>query len=243
MIIFTLILFVLLAFISIVYIKNKTISNMLGILFFALVIGNISLMMMNDHNHFGMKTITEERTVDLVSASPKKGMNMLLYKPVGTKGKENVYIYRTDKNQKKPKYTKVDTNISISNKVVTTTGADKLVQKSKYRVYKSEFMKFVFGISGNDHKFVSRKNVFYVNKNWLVLSTNQAQELQKKMKDKNYQAQLKIEGKSYVQKAVMTAMMQNPQMTEDQKNRIVNDATQQFQMMKMEELIKNLKND
>ncbi|MDO1604636.1 DUF4811 domain-containing protein [Lactobacillus sp. YT155] len=239
MIIFTLIIFVLLAFISFVYLQNKTLSNILGGIFLVLIIANISLMMLNDHNHLGMKEVVENRTVDIVSASPKKGMNMLLYKQVGTKGKENVYIYRTDTNQKKPKHTVAESY--VDNKVVKTTDANQLVQKSTYRVYKNDFMRFMFGISGNDHTLIARKNIFYVNKDWLVLSTNQAKVLQKKMKSKTYQAQLKADGKVYVQKAVMAAMMQNPQMTDVQKDRVVKDATKQFQMMKMEELIKSIK--
>lgn len=239
MIIFTLVILVLLTFICTIYISNKKLSNILSVIFFALTIGNIALIVMNDHNHFGMKTVTEEKTVDIVSASPKKGMNMLLYQQVGTKGKENVYIYKTDKNQKKPSHTKAESY--ISNKVVTDSGSVKLVRESKYRVYKSDFMKFMFGISGNDHKLVSRKNTFHVNKDWLVLSTDQAKVLQKKMKDKTYQASLKTEGAAYVKKAVTAAMMQNPKMTQTQQKRVIDDATKQFQMMKMEELIKNVK--
>ena len=239
MIIAILILFVLLAFYSTVYIKKRSLSNILSVIFFIGVIGSVFAIVRNDHDHLGMKTVTEKQTVDLVSAAPKKGMNMLLYQQVGTKGKENVYVYKTDKSQKKPKHTKVESY--ISNKVVTDNGNAKLVQESKYRVYKSDFMKFMFGIADNDHQLVSRKNTFHVNKDWLVLSTDQAKALQKKMKDKTYQAQLKKDGQAYVGKAVMTAMMQNPSMNETQKNRVIKDATQQFQMMKMEELIKSVK--
>ncbi|GKQ42333.1 DUF4811 domain-containing protein [Companilactobacillus sp. RD055328] len=239
MIIFTLIILVLLTFIVTVYVNNKTLSNILSVIFFSLTIGNIMLIVMNDYNHLGMKTVTEEKTIDIVSATPNKGMNMLLYQQIGTKGKENVYIYRTDKNQKKPSHTKAESY--VSNKVVTDSNEVKLVRESKYRVYKSDFMKFMFGISGNDHQIVSRKNTFHINKDWLVLSTKQAKALQKKMKDKTYQATLKTEGASYVQKVVMAAMEQNPTMDEAQQKRITEDATKQFQMMKMEELIKNIK--
>lgn len=238
MIIFALAIFVILTFVSIIYISNKTLSNILGVIFFALVIGSISLIMLNDHNHFGMEKSTETKTSALVSTTPQKGMNMLLYQEVGTKGKENTYIYRTDSTEKKPKHTKVDSN--VTNSVVVNNDQPKVVKQSKYYVYKSSFMKFLFGISGNNHQLISIKNTFYVNKDWLVLSTKQAKELQTKMKDPNYQAQLKAQGADYAKKAVEAAVKKNKKINAAQKNQVAQNAAKQFQAMKMEELIKSV---
>lgn len=238
MIIFALIIFVLLAFISIIYINNRLLSNTLGIIFFSLIVICISLMVMNDHNHFGMEEVVESKTTTLVSTTPQKDTNMLLYQPIGTKGKENTYIYRTSNSEKKPKHTKVDSN--ITNKVVVDNDQPKIVKESKYYVYKSDFMKLLFSISGNDHHLISIKNTFHVNKGWLVLSTKQAKELKAKMTDPKYQAELKTQGEEFVKNAVMTATKKNKKLSNEQKAQIAKTATEQFQNMKKEELIKSI---
>ncbi len=98
--------------------------------------------------------------------------------------------------------------------------ADKavLVTTTKYRVYQNNTAKFWFGISGNDHEFVSRHNTFKVAKGWFVLSDVQAKQLAKALKGQ--QAQLKTGAENAGKQAVMAAMQANPAMTADQQQAV-----------------------
>jgi hypothetical protein len=133
------------------------------------------------------KKVTSEKTEQIQSV--QKGSNLLLEKELGTNGKENVYIYRTPEtaNAKKPKTTKVDANV----KNVVKTGnysAATVTKKTTRWEYKNGFYSFLFGISGNDKEFVKQTNTFKVGNDWLVLTTTQASQLQKKMKSKAFKA-------------------------------------------------------
>lgn len=246
MIIFSVILWTILLFVFMVSVNKTALRYLLSGLSAILLVASIFLMVQNDRDHFGMHKVTTTKTQQLVSVSPSKQMSMLLYQTVGTSGKEKVYIYKTDKNQKKPKTTNPDPT-TTSNKVVKVNGESKLITKTTRWEYRSGTYKFWFGISGNAHKLVKRSHTFKVNKNWLVLSSAQAKKLQKLAKAN--QAKMKTEAKTYVtaqvKKAVTAAMTKNPSLSAAEQAKITKQATEQataaFQKQSLEKMLSQIK--
>lgn len=223
-----------------VFLKNKKVGYSLSFTFIALFIISLILLVANEYSHFGMEKVTSEKTEQIQSV--QKGSNLLLEKELGTNGKENVYIYRTPEtaNAKKPKTTKVDANV----KNVVKTGnysAATVTKKTTRWEYKNGFYSFLFGISGNDKEFVKQTNTFKVGNDWLVLTTTQASQLQKKMKSKAFKAQMKQEGATYVKAAVMKAMQANPQMTTAEQKQVTQKAEKAFQAQAQAKLIQEIK--
>lgn len=188
-----------------------------------------------------MEQKTDQKVYQVQSV--QKGSNLLLRKDLGTSGKENVYVYRTPEtaNAKKPKTTKADLDVK---NVVKTGNYDNatLTQKTTRWVYKNGFYSFLFGIEGNNKEFIKQTNTFKVGNDWLVLSTTQAKQLQKKMKSKSFKKQMKQEGEAYVKKAIAGAMQANPQMTSAQQKKVAKQAQKDFQAEAQAKLVKEIQN-
>lgn len=223
-----------------VFLKNKKVGYTLSFTFIALFILSLVLLIANEYSHFGMKQVTSEKTEQIQSV--QKGSNLLLEKQLGTNGKENVYVYRTPEtaNTKKPKTTKVDVNV----KNIVKTGnysAATLTKKTTRWEYKNDFYSFLFGISDNNKEFVKQTNTFKVGNDWLVLTTTQASQLQKKMKSKAFQAQMKQEGAAYVKAAVTKAMQANPSMSAAEQKQVTQKAEKAFKAQAQAKLIQEIK--
>lgn len=223
-----------------VFLKNKKVGYSLSITFVALFILSIVLLVSNEYGHFGMHKVENEKTYQIQSV--QKGSKLLLKKELGTSGKEDVYVYRTPEtaNKKKPTTTKVDYNV----KNVVKTGnysAATLTKKTTRWEYKNGFYSFLFGISDNNKEFVKQTNTFKVGKDWLVLTTTQASQLQKKMKSKSFQAQMKQDGAAYVKAAVTKAMQANPSMSADQQKQVTQQAEKAFKAEAQAKLIQEIK--
>ena len=240
MIIASIIITAVLGYYFAVFIENKKVGYSLSFTFIALFILSLFLLISNEYNHLGMKQVTREKTEQIQSV--QKGSNLLLKKELGTNGKEDVYIYRTPEtaNAKEPQTTKVDVNV----KNVVKTGnysAATLTKKTTRWEYKNGFYSFLFGLSDNNKEFVKQKNTFKVGNDWLVLTTAQASKLQKQMKSKAFQAQMKQEGATYVKAAVMKAMQANPSMTPAEQKAVTQKATKAFKAQATAKLIQEIK--
>ncbi|SON72667.1 DUF4811 domain-containing protein [Latilactobacillus sakei] len=234
MIVITLIISTLALFFASIF-GQKMWRPILMTIFGLTFIASLFFIVQNDHNHYGMKTVTETKTQTLVSSADAKGMSMLLYHPLGN-GTEKVYLYRTDSHQSKPKATQTE---KTTNSVQKNADKAALVTTTKYRVYKNDMAKFWFGISGNDHEFVSRHNTFKVAKGWLVLSDAQAKQLAKTLK--RQQAQLKAGATNAGKQAVMAAMQANPAMTATQRQAVAKNAAMAYQQAAMAKVMATLK--
>lgn len=224
-----------------VFLQNKKVGYSLSFTFIALFILSLILLVSNEYGHFGMQKVTNEKTYQIQSV--QKGSNLLLKKELGTSGKEDVYIYRTPEtaNKKKPTTTKVDVNV----KNVVKTGnysAATLTRKTTRWEYKNDFYAFLFGISDNNKEFVKQTNTFKVGQDWLVLTTSQASQLQKQMKSKSFQAQMKQEGAAYVKDAVTKAMQANPSMSAAEQQQVTQQAEKAFKAQAQAKLIQEIKN-
>ncbi|WP_412988968.1 DUF4811 domain-containing protein [Pediococcus siamensis] len=246
MIIVAAVLLAIALFISMVSIPKPFWRNVISLAIAALFALTLSLIMMNDCDHFGMKKVTTTQTSDLVSVSPSKQLKMLLYQDVGTSKKNRVYIYKTQTSQKKPKTTNPDPT-KTTNKVNTITGTPRLVTKTTRWVYKSNAYKFWFGIAGNNHKLIRHRNTFEINKDWLTLSSTQAKKLQKLVKQQS--ASMKKEAKAYitaaVKQSVSAAMKKDPDMSAAKQKALTTEATKKataaYQAQAMAKLIAEVK--
>lgn len=236
----SILVFAALAYYFAVFLKNKRVGYSLTTIFIVLFVASIGLLVGNEYSHFGMEKVTNEKTFQIQTV--KKGSNLLLYKPLGTSGKEKVYIYRTPatENAKKPDTTKADVN--VTNKVQRSdSNIAKVDQKTTRWEYKNDFYAFLFNLSNNNNEFIKQTNTFKVGNDWLVLTTNQASQLAKKMKDKNVQAQMKQEGEAFVKKTVAQEMQANPSLTNAQQQQIIKKAQTQYKAQATKEIIASLK--
>lgn len=224
-------------FLTFVYMKSSTTRLVLTAIFGVALVGSLVAIVANDSQHFGMEKVTTTKTTTLASAGSSKAMDLLLYQSVGTADKHRVYIYKQTASQKKVSHTAA--SVKTSNQVKKTTGATKLVTKTTRWTYRSNAMKFWFGIADNNHELVKRQNTFYVKKTWIVLSTTQAKKLSQLVKQQ--QATLKSRAKVYVANEVKVAMTKNPNMTKAQLAKLEKAAAAKYQDQAMASMIQEAK--
>lgn len=233
--IFAVIILSVLAFAGLnVFARNRW-QTALSFVFALLFFGGLALMTANDHYHFGMKKITETTTKSLVSSSDNKDMNLLLYQPLGD-GTEKVYVYKTDEKQTKPFSTGTD---HVTNEVKENQAKSQIITKKTYWVYKDKTAEFWFGLSSQNHQLVTEKNVFSVEKDWVVLSTEQAKSLGKLVEESK--VQMETEAKIFVQEQVQTAMMQDPTMDQAAQQKVIEQATATYQEQALAKMIAEVK--
>lgn len=219
--IFAITIISVLAFASSNIFAKKTWQTILSVVFAAIFLVSLGLITANDHYHYGMKKVTETTTQTLTSTADSKGINMLLYQPLGN-GTEKVYLYKTNESQKKPKTTGTD---HVSNVVKKNQRKTQLRTDKTYWVYQNNTVKFWFGLSSKNHQLIKEKNTFDVQKNWTILSTNQAKKL------------AKLVQKNKTSMEVTAAMMQDPTMDQSAQQKIIQQATTDYQQQAMQKLI------
>lgn len=214
MILVTLVIGAVATFMSFVYLRKpllRTIATLIALIIFGL---SLVFLVLSDYNHFGMHQVTESRTTQIYPAKSANGLNLMLYKTLGTNGKETVQVYKTDPDQKKPVHSQVNEETISNNHIKSTTKQDGSLKETVTRwKYKSNADKIWFGVSGLNNKLVKRVNTFYLPKNWLHLSMNQVKQLQKKMaqmKTPAGQAQVKAQAQAYVKQQLAAAAKKDP---------------------------------
>ena len=237
-------------FITMTLIDTLKIRIPLAAIFVITLIASLTLIVKNDRQHFGMKCQNTTTTQKVYSVSPNKSLSMLLYKNIGTNGHDKFYIYNKKESQKKPSHTATD---NTTNKVVWTNANTATMKQTETRwVYKNGTFKFWFGIASNNNELKQRENTFYVPKNWLVISTNQAQKL-KAMMAKQDPNKLKQDAQKYVQEHVASdvktqmskEMKQNPNMNPANRKKLMDkltkDAVQKYQKEYQNQMVQNIK--
>ena len=207
--------------------SGQTVFAMLmGIIFSAALV----FLTINFTDHFGMKKVSTEKTIELVSsAGDASGMNVLLYQPIGTED-EKVYLYQTP-GSKKPKPTDTE---KTSNVVESSDKAQLVVEKINWK-YKNNFYKTLFAFAGNDNDLVEVVNHFEIPDTWVTLSVDQVKELQKLATER--QADMAKDIQAAIQKEVMAEMKKNPKMTEAEQKALVEKLTAEKQAEAMKALI------
>jgi len=162
--------------------KHRWLQYLLVALSLIVFLGSETLLVMNEHSHFGMKTKVFTKKVSIYSATGAAANPqvpfMLLHQDAG---KDRIYIYNTEK-QGKPKMK--HTQITDKNAVKNTDQSAYLAIEKKRRVFKNDFYKKLFAFSGNKNVLVSTQNVFYVPENHQVMSVKELKKMQKEMQKK-----------------------------------------------------------
>lgn len=167
----------------------------------------------NYSHHWGMKKVTTTHTQKIYSAASASHLPINLYQPVGTSGEDNVYLYNTKVNQKKPAHTQANER-TVSSDHVTNSSQPKLVTTEQRWRYQNGFYKFLFMGNGMNGKLAHRTNHLYYPKTYVKVSVKQMKLLQKSLSGKNSataKQALKQQMQAYVQQKVAAANTQNPQ--------------------------------
>ncbi|HAT55237.1 MAG TPA: DUF4811 domain-containing protein [Lactobacillus sp.] len=219
MILVTLVIGAIALFICFVYFKNR-VWQIIGTLLSIIVLcGSLFMITQNDHNHFGMHKVTTTTTKRIYSASGSSanGVNMVLYQNIGSKGTENVQIYATKADQKKPGHTQADE--FTTNKIKKASGNKATLKTTETRwEYKNHTAKVWFGVAKSHHKLTKRVNTFYLPSSWLHLSTTQAKQLKSqmaKMQTPQAKTQMKQQAEAYVKGKLQAAAMKDPSIATD----------------------------
>lgn len=225
-------------FASIMFLKNRGWRALMVTITGIIFVGSTVLMTLNYSHHFGMEKVTTTRTQRIYPTT--KSMPLALYQPVGTSGKDDVYIYNTKVNQSKPNHTQA--NEFTHNKVKCTNKTDvRLVTTETRWKFKNNFYKVLYAWSGIDGTLVSRTNTFEYPRTYVKVSVKQAKQLAKAAKSPaaaKAQAAAKQQGQAYVTGKVQAAMAKNPRMTAHQIQQISQQAEQEFQARMVKQMLK-----
>jgi hypothetical protein len=94
-------------FASIMFIERRVPQLILATLCGLLFVGSTLVMTLNYSHHFGMHQVTTTTRKPIYSAS-NSTMPLALYQPVGSSGRDDVYIYNVKPRQKTANHTQAD---------------------------------------------------------------------------------------------------------------------------------------
>lgn len=184
---------------------------------FLLLVGSLVAITAADSWHWGMKqeTKTTTKLIKPVSSMKQMDTNMLIEQKLGTK-KEKIVVYKLT-TKGKVKHTQADMHTTNKYKHIKS-GEAKMVTKTKQYVYKNNFFKTLFAGLGDGSVYKSRTNTFELPDNYIVLTSQQAKDLQKQAKtSKKQQAAQKAQMATVVKQQMMAAMQKNPTMSPAQQ--------------------------
>ncbi|UQS84058.1 DUF4811 domain-containing protein [Bombilactobacillus thymidiniphilus] len=235
MIIILLALFTFIAYLGGVYVKNRSLSNVIRIIGDLCLIVILFLIVRNDNYHLGMQKVTKTKTTYISAVAPNKELPMLIYKQLGTDGKDKIYLYKNG-NSNKIQHTNPDKTI---NRVKITKQKPRLVTQKRVWQYQNKFSRLMFGIAKNDNHHIQTVNTFYVNANWLVASDKQMKKLNKVFKDPAKQKQMESEIEQKVMADLLQAKQQNPQLSSKQQDKLIKQLTDKYQSQIIKKLLNN----
>lgn len=205
-----------------------------------ILVGSIGLMVGNYESHFGMHKVSTTTTQTIYSASNSESMPLALYKPVGTSGKDDVYIYNSKPTQKNAEHTQA--NEFTHNKVRWTNKTKATMKTVETRwEYKNSFYKYLYMWSGMGHTLISRTNTFSYPKTWVKITVAQAGALKKEMGSTQAKAKMAAAAKQYVEAQVVAAKTKNPEMSATEQAKIVKQAQLEYQAKALKQAVAQLK--
>lgn len=175
MIIFITFLFAIGLFAAVMFTHQKWLVGLMGILFVLCT----AVTTLNYTHHFGMvkKTTTSVQTVYPVTNK----LPIALYQPVGSNGRDDVYLYKDQPNQAKPQHTQASEK-TYSQLKYTKQSSVRLVTKETRWRYRNSFYRFLFMGSGLNGKLIHRHNILYYPRGYVKVSVKQMAKLQRAMK-------------------------------------------------------------
>ncbi|MFQ9706900.1 MAG: DUF4811 domain-containing protein [Limosilactobacillus pontis] len=225
-------------FLSIMFVQGRIPRIILATITGLVFIGSTALMTLNYSHHFGMHQVTTTTSRRIYPVNAK--MPLALYQPVGTSGKDDVYIYKAKPTQTKPSHTQAN-EYTHSQVKWKQSGTPRLVTTTTRWRFKNNFYKILYAWSGMDGTLVKRTNTLEYPRAYVLLTTKQAKQLQARAKSpagQQAQAMARQQGQAYVTGRVQAAMVKNPHMTAAQIRTVAQQAEQEFQAKMVRALLK-----
>lgn len=228
-------------FASVMFINKRGLRLTLEIITGVIFVAATALMTMNYSHHFGMHQVTTTKTQRIYSAS--SSLPLAIYQPVGTNGKDNVYIYNTKEKQKSPNHTQAEDHTTSKIKWTNRVDPQMVTTETRWQ-YKNGFYRFLYAWSGMNGTLIKRTNTLEYPRTYVKLTTKQAGKLAMAAKSpqaKQAQVAAKQQGRTYVMSKVQAAMAKNPQMTAEQIQQVSAQAEQEFQSQMVKQMLKQTK--
>ena len=242
MIIFIMFIAAVAMFACIMFMTNRNLRILWTTIFGAIFIASTAMMTLNYSHHFGMHKVTTTTSQRIYSAS-NSSMPLALYQPVGTSGKDNVYIYNTKEKQKTPNHTQA--NDYTSSKIKWTNRATpRLVTTETRWRYNNKFFASMYMLSGMDGTLVKRTNVLEYPTSYVKITVKQARQLKKLASSpaaKKAQAASQQQGKSAVAATVQQALAKNPKMSAQEIQQVTQQAEQKMQSQMVKQMLRQVK--
>lgn len=226
-------------FLSVMFVKSSSMRILLTTISGIVFVSATFLMTGNYDQHWGMHQVTTTKTQQIYSAS-NSAMPLALYQPVGTSGKDDVFIYNTKARQKKPNHTPANEYTHNHVKWTNKTDAHLVTKETRWR-FNNNFDRVLYAWSGMDGALVKRTNTFEYPKAYVKVSTKQAKKLAqaaKSLAGQRAQAAAQQQGQSYVRTQVRSAMSKNPKMSAKQIQNVTKRAELQFQSRMIKKILK-----
>lgn len=229
-------------FASIMFIEHRLPRVILTTLCGLLFVGSTLVMTLNYSHHFGMHQVTTTTRKTIYSAS-NSTLPLALYQPVGTSGRDDVYIYNVRARQKTPTHTQA--NEFTTSKIRWTNRAtpELVTTETRWR-YNNNFFAFLYMWSGMDGSLVKRTNTLEYPRVYVKLTVKQANRLKKLAQSpaaKQAQAKAQQQGKAAVASAVQAALAKDPHMTAQQIQQVSQQAEQRLQGQIVKQMLKGAK--
>lgn len=242
MIIFIMFIAAVAMFACIMFMTNRNRRILWTTIFGALFIASTTMMTLNYSHHFGMHQVTTTTTRKIYSASNSE-LPLALYQPVGTSGKNDVYIYNTKLKQKTPHHTQANEYTTSKIKWTNRSTPRLVTTETRWR-YNNRFFASMYQWSGMDGTLVKRTNVLEYPKSYVKITVKQANQLKKLASApaaKKAQAATQQEGKSAVAATVQAALAKNPKMSAQEIQQVTQQAEQKVQSQLVKQMLKQVK--
>ena len=225
-------------FASIMFIERRVPQLILSTLCGLLFVGSTLVMTLNYSHHFGMHQVTTTTRKSIYSAS-NSTMPLALYQPVGSSGRDDVYIYNVQERQKTANHTQANEFTTSKIKWTDRATPELVTTETRWR-YNNSFFAALYMWSGMDGTLVKRTNTLEYPRTYVKLTVKQADRLKKIAQSpaaKQAQARAQQQGKTAVASAVQAALA----MTAQQIQQVSQQAEQRLQGQMVKEMLKSTK--
>lgn len=229
-------------FASIMFIERRVPQLILSTLCGLLFVGSTLVMTLNYSHHFGMHQVTTTTRKSIYSAS-NSTMPLALYQPVGSSGRDDVYIYNVQERQKTANHTQANEFTTSKIKWTDRATPELVTTETRWR-YNNSFFAALYMWSGMEGTLVKRTNTLEYPRTYVKLTVKQADRLKKIAQSpaaKQAQARAQQQGKTAVASAVQAALAKNPHMTAQQIQQVSQQAEQRLQGQMVKEMLKSTK--
>lgn len=227
-------------FASIMFINHRTRRILWTIICGALFVISTAMMTLNYSHHFGMHRVTTTTRKTIYSAS-NSTMPLALYQPVGTSGRDDVYIYNVQARQKTPNHTQANEYTSSKIEWTNQVTPELVTTETRWR-YNNRFFATMYMWSGMDGTLIKRTNTLKYPRTYVKITTKQAQQLKKLAQSpaaRRAQAAAQQQGRTAVSQAVQAALAKDPHMSAQQIQQVSQQAEQRLQGQLVKQMLKS----